>query len=145
MRRELTPDFAKTVAQTAIGQTLHAHFGVSVELPSPFRSLLERMDLQDTRGAAARYPVKATLVQNRAASSPAPVYPTAAETFNGDERSRRVAALLARAEEARAAAETMQAPGPRESMFCIAATYEKIARSMIKSIEAHKKPTSEIS
>jgi len=154
MRREATPDFAKLVAQTAIGQTLHSHFGVSDELPSLFHHLLERMDRQDARRVAARYPAKTVPVENRAASTGAHTPSTAgvtgqcvkaAGTVSGDERRRRAAALRARAEEARTAADTMQAPGTRESMFRIAATYEKIARSIIKSTDALKDPTSEIS
>jgi hypothetical protein len=122
MRREVTPDLAKLVAQTAIGQTLHLHFGVSDELPSPFHRLLERMDRQDAPRVAARYPAKRVPVENSAASTistdgvigqcgkPAGI-------ISGDERWRRAAALFARAEEARTAADTMQAPGTRESMF----------------------------
>jgi hypothetical protein len=147
MARELTPAFAKVVAQTAIGQMLHSHFGLSDELPPPFHDLLERMGREDVRRLAARYPV-----QTRAVSTPVDALSKAgvvgrpskaAGVTSGDERKRKAAALLARAEEARSAADNMQAPDARESMLRIAVTYEKIARSMIKSTAVLKDATSD--
>ena len=154
MSREVTPDSAKLVAQTAIGQILHSHFGVADELPSLFHHILQRMDRQDARRVAAPYPAKRVTVENRAPSTAVHIHSTAgvtgqcgkaAGTLSADEHRRRAAALLARAEGARTAAGTMQASGTRESMFHIAATYEKIARSMIRSADAVKDPTREMS
>jgi hypothetical protein len=151
MAREITPDFAKLAAQAAIGQGLRSHFGVPDEFPSLFHSLIERMDRQDAARAAARFPSKPTQTQNRAASITADVLPKGsvaehrgkAGVTTSDKL--RASALLARAEEVRTVAETMQGPDAHEAMCRIAATYEKIARSIMKSPDALKDdPTSQI-
>lgn len=61
MTRGMTSDFAKLVAQTAIGQTLRSHFGLTEELPSLFHSLLERMDREDALRLATRFRATPTI------------------------------------------------------------------------------------
>jgi len=58
MTRELSPDFVKLAAQTAIGQRLRAHYEASEELPSLFQSLIARMDECDAQAVAKRFPSK---------------------------------------------------------------------------------------
>lgn len=149
MAQGMTSDFAKLVAQTAIGQTLRSHFGVADELPSLFHSLLERMDREDALRVAARFPATPTMVQSRAIPAAADDTPKTDATIRAVETApsklkRKAAALLARAEEVRTAADTMHDPGAREAMFRLAETYEKVARNIIKSADGRKDPMSEI-
>jgi hypothetical protein len=151
MTRRMTADFAKSVAQTAIGQSLHSHFGLPDGFLLSFTPFRSRVDRQDAQRAAARYPSKSSQIQNRAESRPTDVPKSGVAGDSGkggvptgNQLRRKACALLTRAEEVRAAAETMQAPDAREAMLRIAATYEKIARSFMKSPDTLKDPTSEI-
>jgi hypothetical protein len=144
MTRAMTADFAKLVAQTAIGQTLRSHFGVADELPSLFHSLLDRMDREDAARVAARYRATPAAPQSRAVSEAC----DGATTHSGESAltnlKRKAAALLARAEEVRTTADNMHDPGARDAMFGLAETYEKVARNIIKSAAGRKGPMSEI-
>jgi hypothetical protein len=145
MTREMMSDFAKLVAQTAIGQALPAHFGVADELPSLFHSLLQRMDREDALRVTARFPARPT---SRAIPAAAAMPKSGSTTAPGETAvtnvKRKAAALLARAEEVRTTADGMRDAGAREAMFRLAETYEKIARSINKSGDGRKDPMSDI-
>ena len=144
MTRAMTADFAKLVAQTAIGQTLRSHFGVADELPSLFHSLLDRMDREDAARVAVRYRATPTAPRSRAVSEAS----DGATTHSGESAltnlKPKAAALLARAEEVRTTADNMHDPGARDAMFRLAETYEKVARDILKSAGGRKRPMSEI-
>jgi hypothetical protein len=133
------PDFAKFVTQT-LGRELPSHFPISDELPSLFHSLIARLDETDARRIAKRYPSQPTGAQNRAAPIAADAYfrPDEADRrgslFDDHQRQirRKANAFLARAEEVRTAAESMQSPSAREGMFRLAETYQKVARRIIQ-------------
>jgi hypothetical protein len=142
MAREITPDFAKRAAQTAIGEGLPSHYPVSDELPSLFHSLSARLDETDALRIAKRYPPKQTEAQN-------PAEPLATDAYSRVEEADRLGnpldehqrqnAFLARAEEVRTAAEGMHSPA-RETMLRLADTYQKIARHMLQSTGTVKEP-----
>jgi hypothetical protein len=138
---QITADFAKLTAQTAIGQGLRSHYGVSEELPSLFHSLIARMDQKDALRVAARFPTKPSTTLNRTAPRTAPAFRTdgafepgkTVSTVNSKMLEDKVAAFFARAEGARTAAETMQVPEAREAMFRLAETYKKVAENIVKT------------
>jgi hypothetical protein len=86
MAREVTADFAKLVAQSAIGQGLRSHYPISDELPSLFHSLIARLDETDAQRTAKRYPSKLTVAQNRAA-------PISADAYSGTDLADRLGTL----------------------------------------------------
>lgn len=133
------PDFGKFVAQT-VGQELPSHYPISNELPSLFHALIARLDETDARRMAKRYPSQPSRSQNRAAPIGAGAYSRTDEADRRgnllDDHQRRIRrkanAFLARAEEVRTAAESMQSPSAREGIFRLAETYQKVARHIIQ-------------
>jgi hypothetical protein len=59
MSRSISPDFAKRMAQTAIGQELPSHYGISDELPSLFHSLIARLNDTDAQRIAKTLALRA--------------------------------------------------------------------------------------
>lgn len=134
MIRALTADFARRVVQAAIGEKLRAHYKASDELPSLLRSLIALIERQGAVGVptvSERTPVETSAERERRATGDPP-----------GTLKRKAAALLARAEEVRAAGDNMHDGGAREAMYRLAESYEKVARNIIKSADAS--PSSEI-
>jgi hypothetical protein len=149
MVRQMTADFAKLTAQTAIGQGLRLHYQVCDELPSLFHSLVARMDQGDTLRVAARFPTEPTTARNRTVPRAAPAFgidgavepDKAISAVNRERPEGNVTAFFARAEEVRTAAETMQVREAREAMCRIAETYEKVARTIVKRTSPLENPS----